>query len=188
MRFICKKFNRIAFLNKDFNYFTKISKEIYDTNNYYDYFNTQLQIFFENIGKKYFYTTNFILKFSFDELKNLFSVSNVLFHMFNCSRPDFAKDNCSNCCRLYIDELFKPENFHIKIDIDFFSTDLKNYFDKNNCSKININLFYESLKHFESINSDIDRCLNVVVIKNVCELIILFFEKQIRILYNFFFR
>ena len=78
--------------------------------------------------------------------------------------------------------------FILKLTLIFFSTDLKNYFDKNNCSKININLFHESLKHFESINSDIDRCLNVVVIKNVCELIILFFEKQIRILYNFFFR
>ena len=43
--------------------------------------------------------------------------------MFNCSRSDFAKDNCSFCCRLYIDELFQPVNFNIKID--FFQLSLK---------------------------------------------------------------
>ena len=101
--------------------------------------------------------------------------------MFNCSRSDFAKDNCSLCCRSYIDELFRPVNFNIKIDFDFFSTELKDYFYKNRCSKININLFYDSLKHIESINSDKHRCLKVLVINNVCELIILFFETQIRI-------
>ena len=107
--------------------------------------------------------------------------------MFNCSRSDFANDNCSLCCHLYIDELFRPTNFNIKIDFYFFSTELKDYFYKNRYSKININLFYDSLKHIESINSDKHRCLKVLVINNVCELIILFFETQIRIFYNFFF-
>ena len=162
-------FNRIVFLNKDIEYYTRISHEIFDINNYYDYFN--IKLFF---------------KFSFDELKNYFLISNVLFHMFNCSRSDFANDNCSLCCRLYIDELFRPTNFNIKIDFDFFSTELKDYFYKNGYSKININLFYDSLKHIESINSDKCRCLTVLVINNVCELMILFFETQIRIFYNFF--
>ena len=67
-------------------------------------------------------------------------------------------------------------------------TELKNYFYKNRHSKIDINLFYDSLKHIESINSDKSRYLTVLVIKNVCELIILFFETQIRIFYNFFFK
>ena len=108
--------------------------------------------------------------------------------MFNCSRSDFANDNCNLCCRLYVDELFRPANFNIKIDFDFFSTELKNYFYKNRHSKIDINLFYDSLKHIESTNSDKSRCLTVLIINNVCELIILFFETQIRIFYNFFFK
>ena len=72
-------------------------------------------------------------------------------------------------------------NFNIKIDFDFFSNELKNYFYKNRYSKININLFHDSLKHIESINSNKSRCLTVLVINNICELIILFFETQIRI-------
>lgn len=187
MKFICKMFNRIVFFNKDIEYYTKISREIFDIESYYENFNIQLQIFFDKIKKNYTDTTNLFLKFSFDELKNCFLISNVLFHMFNCSRSDFAKDNCSLCCRLYIDELFQPVNFNIKIDFDFFSTELKDYFYKNRYSKTNINLFYDSLKHIESINSDKHRCLKVLVINNVCELIILFFETQIRIFYNFFF-
>ena len=69
----------------------------------------------------------------------------------------------------------------------FFSTELKDYFYKNRYLKININLFYDSLKHIESINSDKQRYLKALVISNVCELIILFFETQIIIFYNFFF-
>ena len=87
--------------------------------------------------------------------------------MFNCSRSDFANDNCSLCCCLYVDELFRPSNFNIKIDFDLFSTELKDYFYKNRYSKVNINLFHNSLKHIESINSDRSRCLMVLVINNV---------------------
>ena len=56
--------------------------------------------------------------------------------MFNCSRSDFAKDNCSFCCRLYIDELFRPTNFNIKLDFDFFSTEFKDYFIKIDILKL----------------------------------------------------
>ena len=122
MKFICKRFNQIAFLNKNIEYYTRISHEIFDINNYYDYFNIQLQNLFEKVKKNYTDTANLILNFSLDELKNYFLISNVLFHMFNCSRSDFASDNCNLCCRLYIDELFRPANFNIKIDFDFFST------------------------------------------------------------------
>ena len=65
--------------------------------------------------------------------------------MFSCSRSDFAKDNCSLCGPLYVDELFRPSNFNIKIDFALFSTELKDYFYKNRYSKININLFYDSI-------------------------------------------
>ena len=75
-----------------------------------------------------------------------------------------------------------------KLILIFFSTEFKNYFYKDRYSEININLFYDSLKHIESINSDKSRCLTVLVINNVCELMILFFETQIRIFYNFFFK
>ena len=78
------------------------------------------KFFFDKIKKNYTDTTNLFLKFSFDELKNYFLISNVLFHMTNCSRSDFANDNCSLFCRLYNDELFRPTNFNIKIDFDFF--------------------------------------------------------------------
>ena len=76
----------------------------------------------------------------------------------------------------------------LKLILIFFRLSLKNYFYKNRHSKIDINLFYHSLNHIESINSDKSRCLTVLVINNVCELIILFFETQIRIFYSFFFK
>ena len=136
LKFICKRFNQIAFLNKDIEYYTRISHEIFDINNCYDYFNIQLQNLLEKVKKNYTDTANLILNFSLDELKNYFLISNVLFHMFNCSRSDFANDNCNRCCRLYIDELFRLANFNIKIDFEIFSTELKNYFYKNRILKL----------------------------------------------------
>ena len=71
-------FNRIVFLNKDIEYYTRISHEIFNINNYYDYFNVKLQNLFDKIKKNYTDTANLFLKFSFDELKNYFLISNVL--------------------------------------------------------------------------------------------------------------
>ena len=56
--------------------------------------------------------------------------------MTNCSRSDFANDNCSLCCCLYIDELFRPTNFNIKIDFDFFQLNLKIIFIKIDILKL----------------------------------------------------
>ena len=65
MKFICKMFNRIVFFKKDIEYYTKISREIFDIENYYENFNIQLQIFFDKIKKNYTDTTNLFLKFFF---------------------------------------------------------------------------------------------------------------------------
>ena len=51
LKFICKMFKRIVFLNKDIKYYTEISHEIFDIESYYGNFNMQLQIFFDKIKK-----------------------------------------------------------------------------------------------------------------------------------------
>ena len=128
-------FNRIVFLNKGIKYYTKISHEIFDIESYYENFNIQLQILFDKIKKNYTDTTNIFLKFSFDELKNYFLISNVLFHMTDCSRSDFANDNCSLCCHLYVNELSRPILIS-KLILIFFQLNLKIIFIKIDILKL----------------------------------------------------
>ena len=65
MKFICKRFNQIVFFNKDIEYYTTTSHEIFDISNYYDYFNIKLQNLFEKIKKNYTDTTNLFFKIFF---------------------------------------------------------------------------------------------------------------------------
>ena len=52
-------------------------------------------------------------------------------------------------------------------------------------NKIKLNLFFDSIEEYNAFNSDQKRCLNTYVVKNFFELIILFFETQIRLFCNF---
>ena len=63
--------------------------------------------------------TFLFLKYSFDRLKNLFMISNCLFHLFSCPRSDYAKNNCICCSRLYIDASIRPSNLE-KLEKTFF--------------------------------------------------------------------
>ena len=56
-------------------------------------FDNLLSIFLKKIDD----LTFLFLKYSFDRLKNLFMVSNFLYHVFSCLRSHFAKNNCI-CC------------------------------------------------------------------------------------------
>ena len=66
-----------------------------------------------------------------------------------------------------------------KLILIFFQLNLKIFFIKIDILKLILIYFYDSLKHIETINSDKSRCLMVLVINNVCELIILFLKRKL---------
>ena len=97
------------------------------------------------------------LRYCFDPLKNLFMVSNVLFHLFSCPRSKYAKDSCFSCSRLYVEPLIRPLNFyHIQNfnSIDGFSDDIKTFYKKKSYSKIRFHVFFDSIEQFNTVNSD----------------------------------
>ena len=129
------------------------------------------------------------LRYCFDPLKNLFMVSNVLFHLFSCPRSKYAKDSCFSCSRLYVEPLIRPLNFyHIQNfnSIDEFSDDIKTFYKKKSYSKIRFHVFFDSIEQFNTVNSDQGRCLTMFARTNVWQIINLFFKTQIRIFDNFF--
>ena len=87
-----------------------------------------------SIFKKKFDNLTFLfLKYSFDRLKNLFMMSNCLFHLFSCPRSDYAKSNCICCSRLYIDASIRLSNLEKleKIFLDYVSNDPKIFLKEN---------------------------------------------------------
>ena len=114
--------------------------------------------------------------------------SNCLFHLFSYPRSDYAKNNCIYCSGLYVDATIHP-SYYEKLEnffLDEVSNNLKIFLKEKSYSKIRLNVFFDSMKQYNAINSDKKRSLNTFVVKNFFELITLFFETQIRIFCIFF--
>ena len=66
------------------------------------------------------------------------------------------------------------------------SNNIKIFLKEKSYSKIKFNVFFDSMKQYNAINSDKKRCLNSFVVKNFLALVTVFFETQIRVFCNFF--
>ena len=132
--------------------------------------------------------TYLYLKYRLEPVKNLFLCSNVLFHLFNCPRSNYAVSNY--CSHLYIDPLFDPSS-DLRYEFIFvnraFKEDVKLLLKSHFITQFKLNICYKSLKHYNVINTDQERCLTIPVIQDPCKLIITFCEMLVRILYIFFY-
>ena len=189
-KFLSKCFYRISFFDKKLKFFTVNSHKTFEVNDYYEMFFYMLKDLL-NIFKKEFDDLTFpFLKYSFEDLKNLFMISNCLYHLFPCPRSSYAKNECKHCSRLYISPFIRQknfeciENFRLKI-----SDNRKNVLSKNSLSilnKFSIAVFFKSLEECSVINSDRKRFLKTFIVQDYFHLVIMFFEVQLRIFANFF--
>ena len=162
-KFLCKRFYKIALLHKKIRYFTVISHKMFDVNDYYNTFFLMVKnLLIDDL-------TFLFLKYTFDRLKNLFMISNCLFHLFSCPRSDYAKNNCICCSRLYIDASICPLNLEKfeKFFLDYVSNNLKIFLKENSYNKIKFNVFFDSIEQYNAINSHKKRCLNRYVVNNL---------------------
>ena len=138
-------------------------------------------------------TTFLLLKYSLDDLKNLFMISNCFYHLFSCPRSVFARNDCVYCSRLFISENNQPKNFNCIDDFNFniffktFITRKLSSASLNVLKRYRIIVFFKSLDELSTINSDRKRCLNTILIQDYIHLVLLFFEIQLKILLNFFY-
>ena len=83
-KFLSKRFYRISFFDKKLKFFTVNAHKFFEVNDYYEMFFYMLKDLL-NIFKKEFDDSTFsFLKYSFEDLKNLFMISNCLYHLFSC--------------------------------------------------------------------------------------------------------
>ena len=192
LKFLSKRFYKITFFDKKLRYFTINSHKIFEVNDYYDMLFYMLNDLLNNLKKKFDEVTFLLLKYSFEDFKNLFMISNCFYHLFSCPRSDFTRNNCMYCSRLYISPSIRPKNFDC---IDNFNFKLSSDDDRRNAlsdnsrsilKRFKIIVFFKSLEEFSTINSDQKRCLNTFIVQDYFHFVLVFFEVQLRIFTNFF--
>ena len=175
-------------------FFSNNSHKIFEVNEYYDMFFYLFNDLLNKLKMKFNQTTFFLLKYSLDDLKNLFVISNCLYHLFSCPRSVFARNDCFYCSRLFISEINQPKNFNCINEINFnifFKQFIRRKLSSaslNILSKLKIIVFFKSYDEFLTVNSDRKRCLNTFIVQDYIHLVLVFLEIQLRILVNFFYK
>ena len=182
---------------KKLDYYRETVHDIVDTDKLYECFIDLYHSFlFSKLSQQFQSSTLSFLKNHLEPVKNYFLCSNVLFHLLNCPRSNYAVNDCFLCSRLYIDPLACPEqtddlrdNTDLRYKLirsSIFAYDVKQLF-KNFIWQFRLNICYKSLEQHTVLNSDQKRSLHLSVFQNECDIIIKYCEVFFRIFFNSFF-
>ena len=90
LKFLSKRFYGISFFDKKIKYFNRISHNTFELDDYHDTFLNMLTDLLNKFKMNFDELTFLFLKYSFEDLKNLFMISNCFYHLFSCQRSVFA--------------------------------------------------------------------------------------------------
>ena len=196
LKFLSRRFNEIFLLNKEARNFIELSKKIFCVDDYYNKFIFLLKKkLLMRVKKRFDHSTFLFLNYSVEEIINECTISNCLIHLFHCPRSTFPRNNCLYCSRTFVKhDIFVPNNFNSIVGFEFEDYFLFDQLYSNNenvraiIKDFKFNLFFASTYQSEVINSDRSRCLDLRIIHTHEEFVLLFFETQVRIFINFFYR
>ena len=193
LKVLSRRFNEVFFLNKEVRNFIELSKKIFCVDDYYN----KLIFFLKKkllmrVKKRWDHSTFLFLNYSVEEIINECTISNCLLHLFDCPRSIFARNNCLYCSRTFVKhDIFILNNFNSIVGFgfeDYFKIDHLNENVWAIIKDFKFNLFFASSYQSEVINSDRSRCLDLRIIHTHEEFALLFFDTQVRIFINFFYR
>ena len=172
---------------KKLDYYREIAHDIVDTDKLYECFIDLYDNFlFSKLSQEFQLSTLSFSKNHLEPVKNYFLCSNVLFHLFNCPRSNYAVNHCALCSRLYIDPLIDCVDLHNTdlhyklIKSSIFAYDVKQLFKNNFITQFKLNICYKSLEQYTVLNSDQKRCLQLSVFQNECNIIEKYIEYCIK--------
>ena len=122
-------------------------------------------------------------------LKSLIEPSNIVFHMFCCSRSYFFASECRQCSFLFVDWQTSEFNLVKSIHDRYlrnkgFTEEVRKLFSDSKIKHSKLEVAYKSRRHYENIMSDRERCLNFLVITSPVRLIQLYLEVLLKVLFN----
>ena len=86
LSFDSKRLSEIAYGNKRFRKYWKLSNTVLDENKLYDSFLERFDEFFDRLEFYFNFTDMLFLNYCLQSLKNEFCITNVLAHLFFCHR------------------------------------------------------------------------------------------------------
>ena len=186
LKFLSKRFYRLSFLKKKLKYFSINSHKVFEVNEYYNMFFYFFNDLLDNLKMKFYVSTFLLLKYSLEDLKNQFMISNCLYHLLSCPRSVFARNDCVYCSRAYISsQIIQSKNFNYIANFNcrrFFNLEKLSTDSLNILKQFKILVFFKSLHEFSIFNSDRKRCLNTFIVQDYMHLVLVFFEIQLRFL------
>ena len=150
LKFLCQRFYMIISLSpfiKKLDYYGEFAHNIVDTDKLYDCFIDLYDNFlFSKLSQEFQLSTLSFLKNHLEPVENYFLCSNDLFHLFNCSRSNYAVNHCALCSRLYIRPLIDCIDLH-NTDLRYelitsriFAYDIKQLFKNNFITQFKLNI------------------------------------------------
>ena len=181
-KFLSRSANSLYFsFGREFgvNFLIESSRKIFDPKQYY---NCQKYFFVDELMKMLRYRFNFtdllFIRYSLENFLRMATISNTLKHLFYCKRSFFARNECKICSRLFIkSDILVPL---------FPNLTILNRNTVISEKKYDFIFFWENKEQKDIINSNMERCLDNVVIQDGIDFLVYFIEIQVRYYCNFF--
>ena len=181
-KFLSRRANSLYFsFGRQFgvNFLVESSRKIFNPKQYYNY----QKYFFVNelmntIRDRFNFTDLLFIRYSLEIFLRMVTISNTLKHLFYCKRSFFARNDCKLCSRLFIRcDVLVPLFPNLTI-LNRDAIILEKKYD--------FNFFWVSKEQRDLINSNMERCLDNVVIQDGIDFLVYFIEIQARYYCNFF--
>ena len=180
-RFLSRRANSIYFFivkKFGFNFLIDTAKKIFDVEEYYETLKTQfVEVLCSQTKDRFGFPTHLFIRYSLENFLRMTTISNTFLHLFHCPRSFFSKNTCLLCSRLFV-----KSEIDFRIDFSILSEKQTIISQKD----YDFKFFWDNKQQKEIINSDLRRCLNVVVIQEGYDFLLYFFEIQGRYFSNFF--
>ena len=158
----------------------KLDKTVTDV---YDNFLRELEYYFN-------FPTVCYLGYRLKFINNEILPSNVWLHLLNCPRSEFAHNDCNHCSPLLLPDNLKCQcDFQTSLEllyrnvspVGLFSSCVLSLFERYSIEHFDLTVNYKSREHFEIVNSERKRCLEIFVCDSPCKMMLEYCEVFLRI-------
>ena len=158
-----------------------MSNSIVDKDKFYDFFMERYNKLIDKLVFNFSFIDCLYFKYRLENLKNEFFITNILCHLFFCSRLPVS----SNWCRLYLrlfvknaDDFASSVKYHFSYILvnKFSSKEIESLFTQERKISFKLDQLYSSKTHFELVNSMHNRCMSFLIMKKPSDFVVILSE------------
>ena len=173
--------NAIVYSSKEFKKYRELSSLIIDKFELYECFMKRFDELMDRFSLSFSFVNCLFFRYRLKSLKNEFSITNVLCHLLCCSRSHNSTSYRKECSRLFVENVDDYVS-SIKYHFSLVFTNDKNF--NKEIELLFVQSFCLSLKAVILIDAKQNCCINFIIAKHQCEIVIFLSEVYLRILTN----